>query len=78
MMGTRKGSKWVQTYEAKGLSMQEVIVKRWQVVRTAEGRKLVVRKERPLAPGEEIIANTPHEGDDFSYMCGSDYCRCMQ
>ena len=26
----------------------------------------------------EIVAETPHSDGDFSYTCGSDYCRCMQ
>lgn len=24
------------------------------------------------------IADTPHEDNDFSYTCNSDYCRCLQ
>lgn len=24
------------------------------------------------------VADRAHENDDFSYLCGSDWCRCMQ
>lgn len=25
-----------------------------------------------------FVCDRPHGDDDFSYMCGCDYCRCMQ
>jgi len=41
-------------------------------------RKTVIKHDRPLNEDEEIIANYPHENDDFSYCCGMGHCRCMQ
>lgn len=45
-------------------------------------RIFVVRSERSIENieqgGYSKIADSPHENDDFSYVCGSDYCRCMQ
>jgi len=26
----------------------------------------------------ELVADRPHGDEDFSYVCGSDYCKCMQ
>lgn len=40
------------------------------------GSKYVVRTPRSLEPTEKFICNRPHEDGDFSYLCGSDYCRC--
>jgi hypothetical protein len=53
------------------------LAKPGQVVKTAEGRKYVVGKEHPLPSGATIVAESPHADGDFSYVCGSDYCRCI-
>lgn len=43
-----------------------------------DGKKQVIRQSRHLRIGEKFVCKTPHEDGDFSYCCGSDYCRCMQ
>lgn len=54
-------------------------VKRGNVVENIEtGRKSVVRTDRVLLPSEKVVADRPHGDDDFSYVCGSDWCRCCQ
>ena len=44
--------------------------------------KFVIRgpkgMEKVSASEWEKVADTPHGDDDFSYMCGSNYCRCTQ
>ncbi|GAH71030.1 unnamed protein product [marine sediment metagenome] len=45
----------------------------------ATGRKFAVRNPHELASDKfEKVADRPHGDGDFSYVCGSDYCRCMQ
>jgi hypothetical protein len=51
-----------------------------EVWRLATGRKRVVR-QRHVDAGElgiflEFVCSRPHEDEDFSYMCGFDWCRC--
>ena len=41
-------------------------------------RKYVARQDRELSDNEQIVCQRPHEDEDFSYMCGSDYCKCTQ
>lgn len=55
-----------------------VTVKRNEVVRTKDGQKYVAGKDHPLPEGAEIVASLPHGDGDFSYCCGSDWCKCMQ
>lgn len=43
-----------------------------------DGRKRVMRKGRAMAENETFVSDEPHENNDFSYTCGSDWCRCMQ
>jgi hypothetical protein len=47
-----------------------------QVILRADNRKYVARDDRELTEGETVIADTPHEDGDYSYMCNSSYCRC--
>jgi hypothetical protein len=42
------------------------------------GRKYVVREKREKSINEEFVCKRPHGDGDFSYVCGSDYCRCSQ
>ena len=43
-----------------------------------DGIKRVIFSPRHLLPSETFICGRPHEDGDFSYLCGSDYCRCCQ
>lgn len=48
-----------------------------------EGYKFVVRqrnlREMAINPEQfEFICSRPHEDQDFSYLCGQDWCRCCQ
>lgn len=43
---------------------------------SVDGQKQVIREPRHLHTGEKFVCKTPHEDGDFSYCCGSDYCRC--
>jgi hypothetical protein len=40
------------------------------------GSKHVVRTPRALLPAETFVCERPHQDEDFSYLCGYDYCRC--
>lgn len=53
------------------------IARRDQVVLLPSGRKYVVNKDHELPEGASIAANRPHEDGDYSYCCGSDWCRCV-
>lgn len=57
-------------------------VKKGQVfISPATGRKTVCKSKGDSYTFEmevEIVADYPHEDEDFSYLCGSQYCRCMQ
>jgi hypothetical protein len=59
-------------------SSLERMVRRNEVVKTKDGRKYVAAKEHQLPDGAEVTADRPHDDGDFSYCCGSDWCRCMQ
>lgn len=48
------------------------------VIRRTSGGKYVARNEHETEIGCELVCSQPHEDGDFSYVCGSDYCRCMQ
>ena len=52
-------------------------VKQGNVVRRKDGRKYVAARDHE-AKGVEIVCSSPHADGDFSYCCGSDWCRCMQ
>ena len=41
-------------------------------------RKMVIVNDRELSANEKYICESPHDDGDFSYMCGSDYCKCTQ
>ena len=65
-------------YESGGDAAEPKTVKDGWVVKLPSGRKYVAAKDHPLPDGAEIVADRPHGDDDFSYLCGRDYCRCMQ
>ena len=46
------------------------------VFNTAQNRKYIVREEREIKDDESFICEKPHQDGDFSYLCGSDYCKC--
>ncbi|MCK5645083.1 MAG: hypothetical protein KAJ19_30060 [Gammaproteobacteria bacterium] len=54
--------------------------KKGNVVQNKEtGSKHVVNTEFELLTAtEEIVCETPHADEDYSYLCGGDHCRCMQ
>jgi hypothetical protein len=45
-------------------------------------RTFTVKSEKSIeniANGDYTkVADFPHQNDDFSYLCGSEYCRCIQ
>lgn len=41
-------------------------------------KKMVMVRDRELAINENFVCEKPHDDEDFSYMCGSEYCRCTQ
>jgi hypothetical protein len=51
-----------------------------EVWRLETGRKGVVRQRHvdseDLDIFQEFVCSRPHEDEDFSYMCGSGWCRC--
>lgn len=55
-----------------------IMARRDQVVLLPSGRKYVVGKDHELPEGAQVVANRPHEDGDYSYCCGSDWCRCVQ
>jgi hypothetical protein len=55
-----------------------VEVRKGQVVKTKFGRKYVASAPHKLVEGDTIVCDTPHADGDFSYICGSGYCRCLQ
>ena len=59
-------------------SVQPVAVLVGNVVRRSDGRKIVVRRNRNLEPGESFVSESAHDDGDYSYVCGRDWCRCMQ
>ena len=59
--------------------VEQISVKRGNVVENIEtGRKLVVKTDRVLLPSEKVVEARPHDDGDFSYICGGEWCRCMQ
>lgn len=48
------------------------------VVQQPDGRKYVVGKPHEIDPGAVVIADRPHGDGDYSYTCGSEYCKCCQ
>tara|TARA_R110000803_G_scaffold169996_1_gene233064 strand:+ start:3322 stop:3513 length:192 start_codon:yes stop_codon:yes gene_type:complete len=44
------------------------------------GGKIVIRKDVFVDKEKkyEFVCSSPHDEGDFSYFCGSDYCRCAQ
>ena len=48
------------------------------VIRLLTGVKKMVKGARPMIEGEEFICENPHEDEDYSYLCGSNWCRCCQ
>jgi hypothetical protein len=57
---------------------ENTIVRKGNVVRLENGRKYVAKNEHKLPDGASIVCDEPHQDGDFSYVCGFDYCRCMQ
>lgn len=48
------------------------------VILRQDGSKFVARRNRNLEPGESFVCECAHDDGDYSYVCGSDWCRCMQ
>lgn len=45
----------------------------------SNGRKFVVKQDSHYNPEEyEFVCDNPHGDGDFSYICGMNWCRCMQ
>lgn len=62
----------------RGLRMAEIL-KSGNVVKDIHSNKKVVIKEmRVILENEKLVSEKPHGDGDFSYVCGSDYCRCAQ
>ena len=55
----------------KGNVVHNILTNRKNVVRVASNNIYE-------ADEYEILADKPHADGDFSYTCGSEYCRCMQ
>lgn len=41
-----------------------------------KGMKEVVWQDREMTDDEIFVSEKPHEDNDFSYICTSDYCKC--
>lgn len=55
-------------------------IKAGNVIRRADGSMAVAARDF-IDIGRkyvEIVCESPHADGDFSYVCGSDWCRCMQ
>lgn len=53
-------------------------IKKGQVfIHEITGRKIVAARDHIRESEVEIVAESPHADGDFSYLCGSVYCRCM-
>jgi len=49
------------------------------VFNKVKGRKVVLARDFEDTTGlYEFVCNEPHEDGDYSYLCGSDYCRCTR
>jgi len=48
------------------------------VLNVQTGLKSVVRQDRGSSSSEQLVCDRPHGDGDFSYVCGSDWCRCCQ
>ena len=46
------------------------------VFNTHTQHKYVVIRKRQISINEEFVCSKPHEDGDFSYLCGSNYCKC--
>jgi hypothetical protein len=58
------------------MQVNQILKKRNVVLNTTDNKKHVVREEREISDDEIYICEKPHQDGDFSYLCGSDYCRC--
>lgn len=67
-----------QSTPESAVASEVTTVKKEQVVRRADGRKYVAGRDHPLPEGATIVCDTPHADGDFSYTCGSSWCRCME
>ena len=58
----------------------DMTVKKGNVIRSkVTGRKKMVWDDGVVSDADwEKVCDRPHEDGDFSYLCGSDYCRCCQ
>jgi len=48
------------------------------VLNVQTGLKSVVKQDRGSSSSEQFVCDRPHGDGDFSYVCGSDWCRCCQ
>ena len=49
------------------------------VLEKATGKKCCVYEDEKLKADEwELVCETPHADDDFSYLCNNEHCRCYQ
>ena len=55
-----------------------VLAKAGNVIQKPNGGKYVARKDHETDPGCVIVCEEPHGDEDFSYLCGSNWCRCTQ
>ncbi len=59
---------------------EKFIAVKGSVIQERHGTKYkrVIRKEQEVLEHYryELIADRPHGDGDFSYLCGSHYCRC--
>jgi len=48
------------------------------LIEKSTGDKFVVREEKDYDENlYEFVCDRPHEDGDYSYLCGNEYCRCL-
>lgn len=67
---------WVITPDEPEKPEAPITAESGWVVQQPDGRKYVVAKPHEIDPGAKVIAARPHGDGDFSYTCGSEYCKC--
>lgn len=73
-----QGNEVANEIKDAGTSTERIKIPLNSIVKMKSGRVYCARVEHFLAPGAEIIGDTPHFDGDYSYRCGKEDCQCAK
>lgn len=68
----------INPWNEQQAKLDDIQIKKGNVVIKPDGNKYIAMEDHTATGDYKISADRPHGDEDFSYMCGRDYCRCMQ